>query len=253
MLVILLVLLFLVTASLFLIVPALWGWAIYDHYRGSRAVTCPETHQQVAVSFDALHAAITGMSRAKPGLRLADCTRWPERIRCGQQCIPQALRVQPYTQGEISRPKEKKIYHLPVLIAAFAAWVLGAIWHSQFVFRAQWSRALGLGVPELHRIVNWWSPHLVSVAAVLLFAYGVAWLLAWSGWKGALRGAGISVAVWYAVIGASLVGLSMVRLPAELLMIELGYTFLASLVIGATIGGLSGRLVEATFEGKMSH
>ena len=50
-------LLFVVGACLIFLMPALWGREIYKHYRGSRAVMCPATHRQVAVSFDAFHAA----------------------------------------------------------------------------------------------------------------------------------------------------------------------------------------------------
>jgi len=252
MLVLLVVLLFLVTASLLVIAPAIWGWGIYDRYRGSRAVTCPETHRQVAVNFDAVHAAVTGITHTKPDLRLADCTRWPARARCGQDCIPEAVRARPYKQHEVARAKEKRIYHLPVVMAAFVAWVVGAIWHSQFVFRGRWGQALGLDPLEVRRMVRWWSPHLTSVAVVLLFAYGVAWLVALSGRKGLWRGIAVSVALWASLTAASAVGLSIANLPADILWIELGYTFLASLIIGAIIGGLSGRLVEARFVPQVS-
>jgi len=36
-------------------------------------------------------------------------------------------------------------------------------------------------------------------------------------------------------------------IPSDLLRIELAYTFLASAVVGAIIGGLSGKLTEQAF------
>lgn len=51
--------------------------------RGPRVITCPETEEGAAVRIDALHAARTGQ------VRLADCTRWPERAGCAQMCVPQ--------------------------------------------------------------------------------------------------------------------------------------------------------------------
>ena len=90
-------LLFLIAASLILLMPALWGLAIYQRYTGSRAVTCPENGRQVAVSFDAVHAAITGLG-GHSELRLTDCTRWPERMDCGQECISQASHTEAYRQ-----------------------------------------------------------------------------------------------------------------------------------------------------------
>lgn len=55
-------------------------------YRGTRIVTCPETHEHVAVEADALHVA-SGAVRGKHEVRLRDCTRWPERQNCGQECL----------------------------------------------------------------------------------------------------------------------------------------------------------------------
>jgi Protein of unknown function (DUF1761) len=242
-------LLFLVGAYLFLLMPVLWGREIYNHYRGSRAVTCPETHQQVAVSFDALHAAATGLS-GQPNLRLAECTRWPMRADCGQECMPEAQQTGPYTKGEVDLPKTKKIYHLPVLIAAFAAYVLGALWHSQYIFREQWREAVGLSRTELQQILWWRTPHLLSLAAPLLFAYGVAWLLAWRGRKGVWQGIITSTFLWVALVVASLASTGWAGISVDLLKMEVAYTFLASVAIGAIIGGLSGKLVEPAFEEK---
>jgi hypothetical protein len=239
-------LLFLLGACLFLLMPALWGREIYNHYRGSRAVTCPETHQQVAVSFDAIHAAATELS-GRPSLRLAACTRWPARMDCGQECMPEARHTGPYTKGEVDRLKTKKIYHLPVLMAAFLACVLGAIWHSQYVLREQWREAVGLSRPELHEILWWRAPHVLSLAVPLLFAYGVAWLLAWRGRKGAWQGIISSTFLWVALTVASLASTGWTGISGDLLKMEAAYTLLASLVVGAIVGGLSGELVEQTF------
>ncbi len=234
--------LLIVGTCLTFLMPALWGREIYNHYRGTRAVSCPKIHRQVAVSFDALHAAITGFFK-KPDLRVAKCTLWPKKVYCAQECIPEASRTDPYTRGEIQRPKSKKIYHLPVLIAACGSWLMGAIWHSQYVFRARWMEAVGLRRPELRQIVKWWTPHLLSVAACLLFAYGVAWLLVWSKRRGVWRGIMASILLWFAVALASLFAAGLTGISGELLRLEIGYTLLASMVVGAIIGGLTGKLL----------
>jgi hypothetical protein len=83
-------LLSLLGSSLLLTMPAIRGWRLYSRSRGNRTVTCPETHGQVTVTFDALHVAVTGL-RERPTHRLAACTRWPERRDCPQGCIPEAL------------------------------------------------------------------------------------------------------------------------------------------------------------------
>ena len=235
-------LLFVTLTCLLLLMQALWGREIYNHYRGSRAVTCPETHRQVAVSFDALHAALTGL-RGKCDLRLAECTRWPARIRCAQACIPEARQTALYTQGEVALPRAKPIYHVPVLIAAFAAFVFGALWHSAYLFRVHWREAFGLTRPELHQMVWWWSPHLLSLATCLLFAYGVAWLFACRRRSGIWQAIITAISLWAAVAVASLVFMGWTGIPGTILLIEISYTLLASIVIGAIIGGLSGKLI----------
>lgn len=239
MLLILGLLLFLVITSLIVLLPALWEREIYKQFSGSRAVTCPENHRHVAVRIDAVHAAVTGI-HGRPKLRLADCSRWPERAKCDQACLPQALRAEPYTLGEVNLGT-KRIYHLPVLLAAFAAWYLGAVWHSHYLFRARWMEAVGLTPAQVKQLVLWYSPHLLSVAVCLLFACGVAWLLAVRNRKGVSQGILMSLLLWGAVILLTWSGIG--ALSHDLLMIEASYTALAALLVGAIIGGRTGKLV----------
>jgi hypothetical protein len=105
-------------------------------------------------------------------------------LRCGRL----------YIRREKSSRHIGIIYHLPVLIAAFAAWVLGAIRHSQYPFRAAWIQAHRLSWLEVHQLVWTFAPHFLGVA--LLFAYGVAWLLAWSTRKGVIIGVSEAVGLW---------------------------------------------------------
>jgi len=60
----------------------------YMRYRGKRLVTCPETHQAAAVHVDAGKAATTALI-GKHEVRLDQCSRWPERRNCGQDCLSQ--------------------------------------------------------------------------------------------------------------------------------------------------------------------
>jgi hypothetical protein len=62
--------------------------ALLAKYRGKRVITCPETQQPAGVTLDARHAALSGLV-SHPGLRLSDCSRWPERAGCGQECLAQ--------------------------------------------------------------------------------------------------------------------------------------------------------------------
>jgi Protein of unknown function (DUF1761) len=238
MLLFLIFLLAIVGIFLLMMFPTLWGRALYEEYEGSRVVICPENKRQVAVSIDAIHAAVTGLSKA-PELRLSDCTRWPERRKCSQGCLPQALKTSPYRFGEVEI-KTKKIYHLPILIAAFAGYILGALWHSHWLFRERWMNALGLSSQQLKDLVGWRSPHLLSTTVCLLFAYGVAWLLAVRQRSGLWQGMITSLFFWGALVLAS--SLSFSGLSRELLLIEGTYSFLLAVLVGAIVGGLHDKL-----------
>jgi len=70
---------------LFRAIPAL---ETYGLYRGRRLVKCPETQQTVAVNVAAGKAAAAALW-GNPTLRLEQCSRWPERQNCGQECLQQ--------------------------------------------------------------------------------------------------------------------------------------------------------------------
>jgi hypothetical protein len=60
----------------------------YFGYRGKRLVTCPETHKSEAVDVAAGEAAVSAFL-SDPVLCLKQCSRWPERENCGQDCLRQ--------------------------------------------------------------------------------------------------------------------------------------------------------------------
>lgn len=229
----------LLVVFLVLLPSAIWARAIYRRYAGWRQVACPENRQAALVHMDARHAAATGV-HGHPDLRLCDCTRWPERAACERGCLAEAAGAEPYTADEV-QVTGKRIYHLPIVLAGFAAWCLGAFWHAQYLFRPQWMAAAGLPRAEVKQIVWWYTPHVLSLAACLLFAYGVAWLLTVCHRKGVLPGVLMAVLLSGTVAAASWFGIA--RLPHELLMIEAGYVALAALTVGAIVGGLYDKLV----------
>jgi hypothetical protein len=233
-------LLLLVGACLILLMPALWGKQIYNSFHDPRTVNCPETHALVVVRFDALRAAITGLT-GPPKLRLADCSRWPVHADCGQDCIPDALRSTPAQAVPFASSQAKKIPHLPVLIAAGAAWVLGMAWHSEYLFRPQWMSALGLSDRQTRDLAEMWSPHLLTVGGCLLFAYGVAWIMNWLGARSIFFGIRVALSLWLVMV-AALMLTTRYLVPQQLIWIEGGYTLLAALLIGAIAGGLPRRV-----------
>ncbi|MGB9203306.1 MAG: DUF1761 domain-containing protein [Terriglobales bacterium] len=236
--------LFLVGACLILLLPVLWGERIFHTYREGRAVNCPETKAPVSVRFNALRAAWSGLA-GPPKLRLADCTRWPERADCGQECIPDAVEAKPAPElSQVSLHqvpwRTRRVVHLPVLLAGAAAWVLGMAWHSQYLFRPRWTMALGLSKSQALALARMLAPHLLSVGACILFAYAVAGLLRWLGSRTLAHGVEVAAALWLAIFAAIFVVVAAVassRVAPDLLWIEGGYTLLGALLIGAIVGG----------------
>jgi hypothetical protein len=61
--------------------------ALFTYY-GQRVIQCPENLRPAGVRVNAGYAALTALAAA-PRLRLAACSRWPERAGCGQACLSQ--------------------------------------------------------------------------------------------------------------------------------------------------------------------
>jgi hypothetical protein len=64
------------------------GVRAYLRARGERLVTCPETHCAAAVELDAKGAGLKAF-RGGTYLCLQDCSRWPEKQDCAQDCLTQ--------------------------------------------------------------------------------------------------------------------------------------------------------------------
>ena len=64
------------------------GVRAYLRARGKRLVTCPENHCAAAVELDAKGA---GLKAFRGGIYhcLQDCSRWPEKRNCAQDCLTQ--------------------------------------------------------------------------------------------------------------------------------------------------------------------
>lgn len=82
---VLLVIVALVVAAVYLADPV----RVWSRYRGDHLVTCPETAAAAAVAIDVGHAAFTSFVEGRADLRLANCSRWPERGACDQPCLRQ--------------------------------------------------------------------------------------------------------------------------------------------------------------------
>lgn len=72
--------------AVFLLYRAYGSLRTYSQFRGKRLVNCPENHQTAAVELDAREAAHEAFTH-KPRMQLTECSRWPDRKDCGQQCL----------------------------------------------------------------------------------------------------------------------------------------------------------------------
>ena len=64
------------------------GIRVYFKFRGTRLVTCPETHEAAVVEVAARSMGMQAILD-EPCLRLRECSRWPMRRGCGQDCLRQ--------------------------------------------------------------------------------------------------------------------------------------------------------------------
>jgi hypothetical protein len=69
-----------------LIFAAVSAVRTYLMNRGPRIVTCPETKSSAAVRMNAARAARDAVF-GKAQLHLEQCSQWPERKNCGQECL----------------------------------------------------------------------------------------------------------------------------------------------------------------------
>ena len=60
----------------------------YFILRGARIISCPENHRDATVRVAAIKGALKS-AIGNQNFRLSDCSRWPEKKNCGQDCLSQ--------------------------------------------------------------------------------------------------------------------------------------------------------------------
>lgn len=76
--------------GLYVVVPVVAD--TYRRFRGKKSVTCPESTQPAEIELDAgLIAARTAVGNRieRSDFKVLNCSRWPERHTCGQECVEQ--------------------------------------------------------------------------------------------------------------------------------------------------------------------
>jgi hypothetical protein len=59
---------------------------VYRQYRHRKVVTCPRTHGVAEVSLNRGLAALAA-AVGRPVIRVKNCSLWPERKGCDEQCV----------------------------------------------------------------------------------------------------------------------------------------------------------------------
>lgn len=80
--------LFIIGSLMFIAFPVVFCLKSYFKNRGRRAVTCPDNHREVDVELDRKFAFWTAL-RGQEHTRVESCSRWPEKVDCGQECLAQ--------------------------------------------------------------------------------------------------------------------------------------------------------------------
>jgi hypothetical protein len=58
----------------------------FQRYRNKRVMACPETGGLAEVDIDSRRAALTS-AIGRPLLRIKNCTLWPKKKGCDEECI----------------------------------------------------------------------------------------------------------------------------------------------------------------------
>jgi hypothetical protein len=82
------VVILLTLAAVFVVMGVRRALRTYLTFRGKMLVSCPETHQPAAVRVAAGKAALEA-AVGNEQIRLSECSRWPERGDCPQECLAQ--------------------------------------------------------------------------------------------------------------------------------------------------------------------
>jgi hypothetical protein len=120
-----------------------------------------------------------------------------------------------------------------IMVAAFAAFVGGAIWYSPVLFAKRWSELIGM-TSESQQSGGMAVALIIQAVQTVVAAAVLAVVVSWSGSDNPLEGAGVG-----ALLAGGLIALDHVKLlvferrSPELFAINNGYTVLAFVLIGA--------------------
>jgi len=128
--------------------------------------------------------------------------------------------------------------YLAVIVAALAAFALGALWYSPALFAKQWMKAHGYSeekLKEMQKSAN--KAYAVSVVCYLVMAAVLSVLMSYTGATTAAQGIRIGFLAWLGF--AATLGLTanmFSEKPLSTYLIDAGYQLVYLLIMGAILG-----------------
>lgn len=128
-----------------------------------------------------------------------------------------------------------------VIVAAIAAFAIGAVWYSPLLFAKAWMAANGYTPEKMEAMKERRGPAVaMTVSAVCQFvtAFILSVLIGFTGMAGWAQGLGLGVLVWLGFAAATgLLGNMFSDKPLSAYLIDTGYHLVYLAIMGAILGG----------------
>jgi hypothetical protein len=128
---------------------------------------------------------------------------------------------------------------LPTLVAALAAWILGALWYSPVLFAKAWMAANNISMDDVAKMQKD-APRAygISFVCMLVMAHVMAWLIHLTGASNWMYGLHLGAMLWFgfALTLGTIAHVYLKNRTWAALWIDLGYQLAYMLIMGTILG-----------------
>lgn len=129
------------------------------------------------------------------------------------------------------------VNYLAVVVAALAAWILGALWYSPALFGKQWAAAQGFTPERMETMRQGMArKYLVTLVCLLIMAWVMAAFIDRMGILGAIGGVKLGGVVWLGFVATT--GLTAQQFsgkPTGVFVIEVAYQLVYMVLMGVIL------------------